>query len=268
MHDLSPSQFQTITDLMFRQTGIQLSKEKQMLVKGRLVGRLHHLGLRTFEEYFKYLSSNLSEVHFVVGAVTTHYTSFFREAHHFRQLVTEIVPRQQKKTRSRSLRVWSAGCSTGEEAYTVAMVLDDALGVKCRLEVVGTDVSKASVQKAKNGVYSASEVRGIPRGHRQTYLQSGTGGNRGTFRVAPQLRAMVKFVEHNLLEVLNNNGDFDIIFIRNVLIYFGEDQVQKILSLLIRRLTIGGVLFVGHSEVLAHPLLRRMGRNAYERVQA
>jgi chemotaxis protein methyltransferase CheR len=267
----SDHDFLTVRQLMKRRTGIDLSEKKRTLVYSRLSARVRALGLPSFGEYLERVGQESDEesTHFV-NALTTNVTQFFREAHHFDTLKTsflrEVLARRQDK-----VRIWSAGCSTGQEPWTIAMTLASALKSATRpaVQIYATDIDTNVLAQAERGMYPIEEVAELPSDARR-WLQRGTGQNQGVFRIGPTLRPMVRFRQVNLLEDWPLKPELDAIFCRNVVIYFDDQLRRKIVERFCRLLRPGGLLFLGHSEtILANDLdLIPAGRTTYAKAGA
>ncbi len=227
--------------------GITLSGSKKALVAGRLAKRVAHHGLLSFSGYLDLLSSEAAadEVQTAVDLLTTNETYFFRETKHFDLLRDLAVAARERR---RTLRVWSAACSSGEEPYSMAMVLDDALG--SGWELLASDISGRMLQRARSGHYPVERTRHIPPPYLKRYCLRGTGEQDGTLLVDRALRERVQFDQINLNEPLPRLSSFDVIFLRNVLIYFSADTKRQVVARLLAQLAPGGVFCVGHSETL------------------
>ncbi len=242
----------TLSDLEFAHfrkfihgvAGISLSPAKKALVAGRLLKRLKFHELTSFGEYFRMISSRQEERQIAVDLLTTNETHFFREPRHFDLLRERLLPAHP---RGRTFRVWSAACSSGEEVYTLAMVLADVLG-HSPWEVLGSDISTRVLEKAESGLYPMDRARELPGDTLRRHCLKGVGSKEGRFVISPKLRAKVRFAQINLTESLPATGEFDAIFLRNVMIYFEPETKQQVVERLLTRLRPGGWLFVGHSE--------------------
>lgn len=229
--------------------GIHLSDAKKVLLSGRLAKRLRARGVRSYREYYELVTSgrDARETETCVNLITTNETYFFREPKHFDYLRESILP---KLRGAETIRVWSAASSSGEEAYTLAMVLAETLGMGARWEIVGTDISTAVLGKAVTGQYPMERASGIPEALLRRYCLKGVGPQEGTLLVAPELRARTRFGQVNLTAALPDLGMFDVVFLRNVLIYFQPDVKTAVVERLVDRIRPGGWLFIGHSETL------------------
>jgi chemotaxis protein methyltransferase CheR len=245
---ISEQEFRKISDLLHRHTGIRLADGKQALVMGRLDKRLRQLGLGSYGDYFTMLElpANEAELRHVIDLLTTNETFFFREPRHFDFLRDVIVP---QRASNRPFRLWSAASSTGEEAYTAAMVLADALPA-APWEIIGTDVSSRVVAAAQRGIYPIAAAEKIPPPLLRKYCRKGREDYQGLMAVAPQLRTKVTFLHANLLDNLSRLGRFDVIMLRNVMIYFDGETKHGLIGRMEAMLQPGGYLIVSHSESL------------------
>lgn len=250
--ELSQKQFATISAFVYRVSRINLTAGKEGLVRTRLARRVRQLGLNGFAEYIDLVTQDGAEEEaaIMVDLLTTNKTSFFRENQHFDLLATTLLPRLLE--RGRPLRIWSAGCSTGEEPYTLAMLLHDQLPDSARrhARVLATDISARVLARARSGVYTGDAVREIPAAYRSRYLKA-AAGTPGAFEVDPAIRSMVSFARLNLMDAWPMKGPFDVIFCRNVMIYFDRDTQEQLVGRFWEKLVPGGHLFVGHSESLS-----------------
>ncbi len=237
--------------LLYGIAGIHLTPAKKALVQGRLAKRVKHYGLASYRDYHRLITEREDELQVAVDLLTTNETYFFREAKHFEWLRAFAAARRRN---GRPLRVWSAASSSGEEAYTIAMVLADTLGdgpMAPPWEVVGTDISTRMLEQARKGLYDQHRARDLPRPYLHKYCLKGVGGQAGKILVDPALRRRVQFSQVNLNEPLPDVGGFDVIFLRNVMIYFQPETKQRVVERLIHCLRPGGGFLVGHSETLS-----------------
>lgn len=248
MHAITDHEFTQFQTMLSRIAGISLSTAKKSLVSGRLAKRLQACQVQTYGQYFELLSSgkHANELQVAVDLLTTNETYFFREPKHFDILRDRILP--QRKLGS-PFRVWSAACSSGEEPYTIAMLLADQLGPS-GWEILASDISTRVLTKARSGHYSTERSSHIPRDYLHRYCLKGIGSQDGTFLVEKALRTKVAFRQINLNETLPSVGQFDVIFLRNVMIYFNMDTKREVVARLVETLKPGGHLIVGHSESL------------------
>jgi chemotaxis protein methyltransferase CheR len=263
--------FNCIRTLVKQHTGIVLSDAKCDLVYGRLTKRLRQLQLENFQAYCQVLQTGDSgELEQLVNAITTNLTMFFREAHHFDALATTLLPSlRHSKMPPRHLRIWSAGCATGEEPYSIAMVCQAVLPdmEAWDVKILATDIDSHVLATAQRGVYSAERLQGLSRAHLQRWFHKGQGVNTGFVRVVPALRELITFRQLNLIHPWPMRGPFDIIFCRNVAIYFDTATQHRLFDQFANLLTLHGYLLVGHSESLFQITNRfeLLGKTIYRR---
>ncbi|MDR7308672.1 protein-glutamate O-methyltransferase CheR [Rhodoferax saidenbachensis] len=245
---LQDREFAQFSDMMYRIAGINMAPTKKPLVSSRLARRLKHYNLGSYADYFRLINSpqGKDELQMAVDMLTTNETHFFREPKHFDFLRQRILPERRK---GMSFRVWSAACSSGEEPYSVAMVLDELLGNQ-PWEVVASDISTRILDKARNGLFSLERLPEIPKPYLSRHCLKGVGEYDGTLLIDKTLRERVRFLPHNLTDVPGKLGEFDVIFLRNVMIYFDQETKQKVVRNLLPLLRPGGYFLVGHSETL------------------
>ncbi len=254
---ITDREFDAIRTWIYETAGINLSVQKKSLVMGRLASRLRHHRLQSYGDYFKLLKSarlgHEAELQIAIDLLTTNETHFFREPKHFEFLRTTVLP-QYTASRARHLfRVWSAASSSGEEPYSIAMTLAAVLGWEKNAppwEVMATDLSSRVLTRAAAGHYSLARTEGIPRDYLRAHCLKGVGAQDGTFLVAPHIRSRVRFSQVNLNQALPALGEFDVIFLRNVMIYFDIPTKQQVVSRVLSCLRPGGYLLIGHSESL------------------
>lgn len=252
VNTITDSEFIQFQRFIYDAAGITLPPAKKALVNGRLAKRLHHYQLRTYGEYFQLLINGKEpqEAQIAVDLLTTNETYFFREQKHF-DLLHELATTHGKATASRpqAFRVWSAASSTGEEAYSIAMLLADRLG-DGPWDVLGTDISSRVLQQARNGHYSNERTTHIPPSFLKRYCLKGFADQEGTILVDRSLRQRVQFAQVNLNMALPTLGKFDVIFLRNVMIYFNGETKRQVVARVLTLLKPGGYFFIGHSESL------------------
>jgi chemotaxis protein methyltransferase CheR len=248
MRPITDAEFTRFQRFIFDQAGITLSASKQALVAGRLGKRVDHHGLASFGDYFKLLASGdaQEEVQVATDLLTTNETYFFRETKHF-----DFLREQAQAARSggQAYRVWSAASSSGEEAYSMAMVLADCLPGG-NFEVLGTDISTQVLQNAARSLYTMERARHVPADYLRRYCLKGTDDYAGRVLMGPQLRSRVKFGQVNLNAPLPAIGPFDMVFLRNVMIYFNDDTKRSVIARVVSTLKPGGYFCIGHSESL------------------
>jgi len=252
MHDtahvapqITQGEFDKFKALLYDVAGIELTNAKKVLLVGRLSKRLKHLGQKSFDEYYRYVTdpAHPAEHQMMVDLLTTNETFFFREPAHF-----EFLKQRAAQARG-TFRVWSAAASSGEEAYSIAMSLADTLGNR-HWEIVGTDISQRVLARARTGHYSTARLDGIPQHLLHKYCLKGINEESGTMLVMRNLRERVRFVHSNLLAPRKDLGLFDVIFLRNVMIYFDNTTKRRVIANLLPSLKSDGCLIIGHSESL------------------
>lgn len=240
--------FEWIRETVGRETGIQLSEAKSDMVYSRLARRLRALGLRDFASYRRQLVDDPQrrEMAHFVNALTTNLTAFFRESHHFDHLA-EVL----KSARNR-VQIWSAGCSTGEEVYSIAITAREVFGSRAaeRVKIIGTDLDSSVLEHAAQGVYDRRRVEGISHQRLRDNFFRGTGKNDGLVRVRPELRRMVEFEQLNLLHEWPFREPFEVVFCRNVIIYFNKDIQRRLFERIAEMMAEPAWLYIGHSETL------------------
>jgi len=244
--EIKHSEFTQFQKLIFDIAGISLPDIKKPLLVGRLSKRLKHLGFNRFSDYYAYVTNkaNKDELQIVVDLLTTNETFFFREPKHF-----EFLRNRAAQYDGGTFRAWSAASSSGEEAYSMAMVLADTLGDRS-WEIVGTDISTRVLEKARHGHYPLDRIDGIPKALLKRYCLKGHGDEAGTLLITRELRERVRFLHCNLMKPRKDLGIFDVIFLRNVMIYFDSDTKRQVISGLMPYLKSDGHFVVGHSESL------------------
>ena len=248
-HGLSAAQFESIAATVYGITGINLRAGKEELVKSRLVKRLRALDLDDFEQYLEYIKADISgrEIATMVDLLTTNKTSFFRETKHF-----DFLRQWLRAHRGQKMRIWSAGCSSGEEPFSIAIVICEELPGTERgnVRVLATDISNRMLDRARHAVYGAQGVGDLPGGIVAKYFTCDRTGGERTYVVSEPARSLVKFAQLNLLGSWPMRGQFDLVFCRNVMIYFDIPTRKRVLAGIWQVLRPGGYLFVGHSESL------------------
>lgn len=245
---LTEQEFLQFQSMIYRIAGINLSNAKMPLVSGRLARRVQHYKLASYAEYFQLLSSGkiTTELQTAIDLLTTNETYFFREPKHFDFLRDTILPPLRG---TRPVRIWSGASSSGEEIYTIAMVMAEVLGDQS-WEVVGSDISRRVLEQAQNGHYPMERAEDIPQEYLRKYCLKGIGDEAGTFLIDKSLRARTKFMHINLNATLPQMGVFDVIFLRNVMIYFDLKTKQQVVARVLPMLRSGGYFIVSHSESL------------------
>lgn len=245
--------FELLRRRVFEWSGIELRDGKEMMVYRRLAGRVESLGLRGFTDYLDRVEVDVAERAVCVNLLTTNLTSFFREPQHFETLAHEVLPaRLAANAVTRRLRIWSAGCATGEEPWSLAMVVAETLPdlEHWDARILATDINIDALDVARDGVYSMSAAERVSPERLQRWFRRGRGVHEGQVCVKPELRGLVAFKQLNLIESWPMRGPFDVIFFRNVSIYFDRGTARRIQEKMVELLAPGGYLMVGHSEAL------------------
>ena len=257
----SGEHFRLISERIYRFAGIRLPEGKREMVYGRLARRLRSLGIASFDDYVRYLEVEPAEWEHCTNALTTNVTSFYREEHHF-----GVLAEHARQSTAETYRVWSAGCSTGEEPYTIAMCLADALPAG-NFEVIATDLDTQVLATARGAVYPLQSVLRLPESRQKRFFQRGTGRNEGRARVRPQVAGHVEFRRVNLMDPQwDVEGPFDAIFCRNVMIYFDKPTQRRLIERFAALLRPAGLFFAGHAESLLDQgrVFKLRGQTVYE----
>jgi chemotaxis protein methyltransferase CheR len=262
MQTLTTREFRLFQSLVQREAGIFLSDQKRALLIGRLTPRLRALSLPSFGAYYDLVSADRAALAQMIDSICTNETSFFREPKQFNFLETQVLPAWRaaaaRGERRKSIRAWSAACSTGEEPYSIAMLLAASLP-DWSIEVLASDLSTKALGAASAGVWSIDRAQQIPARFRRTFMLRGSGAQEGRMAARPELSALIRFAQINLNhDAYPVGGKFDLIFCRNVLIYFDQPSKRRIINRLLDRLDPSGYFFLGHSESLT----------SFERVRA
>jgi len=260
----TPRDFARVRALIYRQAGISLAESKQEMVYSRLARRLRAKGLNSFEDYLDGLESgrDSDEWEAFTNALTTNLTSFFRESHHF-PILAEHALKSNKP-----LTIWCSASSTGEEPYSIAMTMCEAFNtLSPPVSIVATDIDTNVLDAGANGIYTADRLEKMSKDRVRRFFLKGTGSRAGMVRVRPELRQLITFKTLNLLAgSWPVSGPFDVIFCRNVMIYFDKPTQSKILSRFVPLLKPDGLLFAGHSEnfMYVSDALKLRGKTVYE----
>jgi chemotaxis protein methyltransferase CheR len=272
--DFSDLDFRNLAQLAYQHAGIALADSKRNLVYSRLSRRLRALRMTSFKQYRDYLANeeNAAEIENFINSISTNLTKFFREAHHFDHFRTQVagVFARGRSGSERRLRIWSAGCSTGEEPYTIAVVLQKEIPDIQRHDarILATDIDTDVLSKAARGEYSNESVDQIPKAYLPFFREAENADDgKSIIVVEPEVRSLVAFRHLNLMEAWPFKGSFDAIFCRNVMIYFDNPTKAKLIERFKQQIKPGGWLYIGHSESLtgAHPGLKLVGRTIYRR---
>jgi chemotaxis protein methyltransferase CheR len=269
---LTDSEFDRLRTLLRELTGIALADSKKELVYGRLARRLRKLRLKSFGEYCAMVEAgDGAELQELTNAMTTNLTSFFRENYHFEQLAAEALPYLARhRAATRRVRLWSAGCSTGEEPYSMAMVVREArpLFAGWDVRLLATDIDSKVVETAAAGIYSAERLRGIDSQRLTRWFKPHDAAAQ-QYQVADELRSLLTFRQLNLLQAWPVKGPFDVVFCRNVTIYFDKETQRQLFERLAKLQEPGAWLFIGHSENLFNVTqsYKSVGRTVYRRME-
>lgn len=264
--------FEKFSEFIKREFGIKMPPSKKTMLEARLQKRLRALCLNNHSEYCKFLFSPEgleSEITHLIDVVTTNTTDFFREPKHFEMLLSTILPDFLKRNK-KNIKIWSAGCSSGEEPYTLAMVLSEfaAKNASFDFSILATDISNEILQKAITAIYPMEKVEIIPMALKKKYLLKSKDRSKNIVRIAPELRRKVDFKRLNFMEPFPFKEKKDIIFCRNVVIYFDRPTQYKLFNEFCMRLVSGGFLFIGHSESISGMGLpvKQVAPTVYQRI--
>lgn len=254
--DLSPQSFARFARFITGELGIKMPESKLMMVQSRQLRRVRDLRLNSVEQYCEYFftSSNAEEREHFINAITTNKTDFFREPEHFDYLTRVALPSLTAGRPGERTKVWSAGCSSGEEPYTLAMVLQEYAAGHTGFDfaILGTDISTKVLDRARSAIYQDSQILPVPPELRRKYVWRSRANNQALARIAPELRRTVTFHALNFMDEDYRIHDvFDAVFFRNVLIYFDRSTQEAVINKMCRNLAAGGYFFAGHSESLA-----------------
>ena len=261
---LTEKEFTLFQTLIHREAGIYLSSQKKALLVGRLAKRIRTLGLKSFEAYYKQLlATGEAELQILLNLVSTNETHFFREPRHFELLEQTIFPeikaRLDMGERQKKIRVWSAACSTGEEPYSLAMMFLEHFppGSGWEIEILATDISTRVLDRAKEGIWPMEKSHEIPPKYLKTFMLKGVGKQEGNMKAGSEIKDVVRFMRMNLNEqAYPVVGAFDLIFCRNVLIYFDQKSKAHVINTLLNYLEPKGYLFIGHAESISFETAR------------
>jgi chemotaxis protein methyltransferase CheR len=251
MIKLTDQEFAEFTQYVHKRYGINLAR-KRVLIEGRLSNTLVEMGLSNFKQYLELLKADQSGEQTIklLNKITTNHTFFMRENNHFTFMEQHALPFLEKNKKDHDLRIWSAGCSSGQEAYTIAMLLDTYFGNRKQLwdtKILATDISMAALEKGRAAIYPTDSLDAIPLDWRQKYFKD---LNNGTVQLADRLKKEVIFRPFNLMDPFHFKKPFDLIFCRNVMIYFDEETKASLVNKFYQAAAPGSFLFVGHSEVI------------------
>lgn len=268
--DFQEKDFHFLSRLVHDKTGIVLAEHKQNMVYSRIARRLRALGLTKFSQYCELITSEHGEqeVADFVNAVTTNLTKFFREEHHFLHLKNEVLAPAAARAGGK-FRIWSAGCSSGMEPYSIAMTAREAIRDIDRWDfrILATDIDTNMLDTGRRGIYRDSDLESVPKPLRAKYCGRAVGGDEGRVEMAESLKRLIAFKQLNLLDEFPMKGPFDAVFCRNVVIYFNKDTQRVLFSKVAKLLKPGGFLYIGHSENLhgVSDAFELQGRTVYRR---
>ncbi len=260
----SDADFKRIKALIYQKAGINLHEGKHAMVYSRVSRRLRDTGHSSFKSYLDWLEQHDgAEWQDFINALTTNLTAFFREQHHFTELDAHL-----RADRNRNWRIWCSAASTGEEPYSIAMTATEALGPQGQFQLDNSDIDTQVLAKASRGVYKADGIKGLSAERLQRFFMRGTASNAGLIRVRPELQKHMAFQTVNLIQDLPFREPFDVVFCRNVMIYFDAATQRQVLERIHRVMKPGGMLFVGHAENFsdARSLFALRGKTVYERI--
>jgi chemotaxis protein methyltransferase CheR len=270
--ELKPKEFELFRQYIYSKVGISLSDQKSTLVKGRLNKRLNHLNLNSFSDYYDYLISDSSgeELNFFVSAISTNVTSFFRESAQWRWL-EGYLPQMIASKKEKKIRIWSAGCSSGEEPYTILMFLQSQLAdfESWDIKILATDISSKVLSKAISGTYESKNVQQLPKDIVYRSFDKINDGTKINYQIKPALKEKVTFRLYNLItDPFFIKNEFDMVFCRNVMIYFDDINRSQLISKFTSLLPKGAPLFLGSSESLTthKNTLKLMGSSIYKKL--
>ncbi|MCD6090679.1 MAG: protein-glutamate O-methyltransferase [Bacteroidales bacterium] len=256
--ELKQKEFKLISRYINENYGIKLPDHKRIMLQGRLINRLIKLNFSNFKEYTDYVFSEegkILELPHMIDFISTNKTDFFRESAHFDFLKETVIPEFHAASKYQPMRIWSAACSSGEEAYTIAMAAYDLIPVYSGFDftILGTDISHRMLEKAQKAIYHSRLIQTIPTETKKKYFLKSKDPGKSEVRVKKELRAKVQFMRHNLMDKeYTIKQEFDVIFCRNVLIYFSKEDQLHVLLNLSKKLKPGAYLFLGHSESITH----------------
>jgi len=271
--EFTDASFERIRQFVTEHTGIVLSDAKKDMVYGRLSKRIRKGGFGSFDAFCDALEAgDEDEQDFMINAITTNLTAFFRENHHFEFLANTVIPDLVEKNKhNKRIRIWSAGCSTGEEPYSIAMILKEFLPDfdQWDVKILATDLDANVVAQGQSGIYRADRIEGLPEHRIKRWFKRGRGDNADLVKVSPELQQLITFKRLNLLDQWPMKGQFDFMFCRNVVIYFDKDTQRVLFERYADILAPEAHLFIGHSETLYKVSTRfdSLGHTIYRKTQ-
>jgi chemotaxis protein methyltransferase CheR len=248
--EITDREFELFRRMIFNLAGVHMNESKKALVRGRLLKRIRYYDLNSYREYYDLVSAlprDADEVHILTDLLTTHETYFFREPEHFDFLKEYFVSLGDE---GRAQRIWIAAASTGEEAYSAAMIAEDVLNGRIDWEIIASDISRGVLDVAESALYTLDKASKIPDTYLKQYCLKGVRSQEGLFTIVPEIKKKIRFKQINLMEDISLYGEFDIIFLRNVMIYFTFETKADLIKRIMNKIKTGGYLIVGHSESL------------------
>ncbi len=250
MVKLTDGEFLEFVQYMHKNYGIDLSK-KRILIEGRLSNMIERKGMSSFSQYLDSIKrNNKEEITMLINKLTTNYTYFYREENHFKFLRETILVNEEKNNKLKTLNIWSAGCSSGEEPYTLAMVLDDYFkynAVQWRIQIHATDISENVLSKAREGIYAEESIKNLPESYKKRYFSKTSDSK---YQVLPNIKNYVDFKVFNLMDPIAFKNKYDVILCRNVMIYFNADTKVDMVNKFYEANKPGGYLMIGHAETI------------------
>jgi len=264
-YEFTDGDFNAIADVVYDISGIVLNENKKSLVYSRLIRRIRELNITSFAEYIDFSKRDATEKNKLIDFITTNVTSFFREKHHF-EILTNFANDKLSKN-SEKLKIWCAGCSSGEEPYSIVMHLETTFNNALIFEILATDICDEILGLATKGVYAEKSIENINADLVKKYFLRGKSSNSGKVKIDPIVKKKITFGKVNLMEPITFHEDFDVIFCRNVIIYFDAETKLKLIRSYHRALKPNGILFLGHSEGVcgAQELYTSLGHTAYRK---
>lgn len=269
--DFTEQDFTRVKTLVYDFAGIDLNDSKKNLVYNRLAKRIRFLELNSFKQYLSFVEEQgESEFVHLINAITTNLTFFFREDHHFEYLAHTVIPSILERNKSsKKIRIWSAGCSTGEEPYSLAIVLKETVPAGWDARVLATDLDTNVVETGRTGVYKMDRLKGVSDARKKRWFLKGSGSMEGNVRVKPELQQIIDFGQINLMNEWPIKDAIDVIFCRNVVIYFDKETQARLFDRYASLLPDNGHLFIGHSESLYKVCDRfeLLGQTIYKKIK-
>lgn len=250
MIKLTDTEFQQFVQYMHSNYGIDLSKKRQ-LIEGRLSNMVERKGMKSFSEYINSIKRNdKDEISLLINKLTTNYTYFYREENHFKYLREVILPFEEQTNKLKTINIWSAGCSSGEEPYTLAMIISDYFQLKrmsWKVQILATDISQNVLDKAKEGIYAEESIKNLPQSYKTRFFKK-TSDNK--YEVSQEIKNQITFKTFNLMDSITARNKYNVIFCRNVMIYFNAATKIELVNKFYEATQPGGHLMIGHAETI------------------